>query len=152
MPYFKHTSTYEVVFRRFEYNAEVLNGEIQLIGDDHPCVILGHAPNKKLGYTASIIEKIKPVEGLQKIEELGREDEAKKGQPFYTLVTQEDVHSYISLHDHEFETKQKKEVKEVAKRSVKEKPPSKEIKKNSKKYSPKLYRSVNNEKPIKILI
>lgn len=151
MPYFKHTASFEVVFRQFRYNAEVLNGEIELIEEDHSCVIIGHVPNKKFGYTASIIEKASPVEGLQKIEELGREDTAEKGQPFYTLVTKEDVHNYIELHGHDFEAKHKKNIKEVSKRDAIGKPQTKEILKESQSYSPKLYRSVNNEKPIKIL-
>jgi hypothetical protein len=46
MPLFEKIDTYEIVWRRYEINAEVLDGKMTLLPNDAKCHIITHHPNK----------------------------------------------------------------------------------------------------------
>lgn len=166
MPYFKKEYNGEIVYRKHEFNAEVLNGEIIKIEDNHDCLIIAHYPNKQFGWNVAPLENIEPEKGLEKIEKLGTKDATKKGEPYYTLISSSLLNEYINSSDNlvlktetpeEFqkstqpEIKQKEPVEEISRRQETI-VPAQENKKSRKSYKPKLVRDVNNEKPIKILM
>lgn len=49
MPFFVKTEIPEIVQREFEINMEAINGEISLIDEYAPCLIVSHVSNRKQG-------------------------------------------------------------------------------------------------------
>lgn len=170
MPYFKRVSDGQIVHRKHEFNAESLNGEIQKIEDYADCLLMVHVATKKFTWEVTPMETLNPEDGLKKLKELGTREEAKKGQPFYSLIHSANLQDYISFNeDFEFKEKIRDEIKKEEPKKIITKDPIDVVKKRvderdsihrgdrDKKpregptYKPKLEREVRGEKPIKIL-
>jgi len=46
MPYFVRTEQLAICWRQHEFNVEALDGRIEKVGDDLPCYVVAHHPNK----------------------------------------------------------------------------------------------------------
>ena len=95
MPYFTHTEKLYVIHRQHEFNAEALDGRIELIPDTEPCYIIAHYPNKQWSYNVGWIEKTTPGLGWDNLNLMGRKKEDKPSL-YYEMVPINFYEKYIS--------------------------------------------------------
>ncbi len=99
MPYFIDEDTHKVVSRKHAINTEVLNGKLTALDDDADCFIMAHTPNKKFGYDLRVSEETTTKEGSEKVDQLGREETAAKGQPYYDIIPVNRLNDYAANPD-----------------------------------------------------
>jgi len=95
MPYFVQIDNYVITWRQHKFNAEYLDGRIDLIQDDTSCCIIKHVPNVKFGYDVSVVDKLSAKRGWEKVEKLGHYNSKEPAKTFYELVTQEKTKEYL---------------------------------------------------------
>lgn len=96
MPYFVQLEPPIVTWRKHEYNAEYLDGRLDLLSDDVECYIIKHVPNIKFGYNILIDEKVNCSRGWEIIEEktLSKPDNPRV---YYELVPIDKFEEYKKL-------------------------------------------------------
>ena len=155
MPYFVDNETLEVVYRKYELNAEAVDGRISLIDEDTLCIILFHVPNKKWGYDVYVSDKGIPSKCYDKLEVLNSSEKTTPRR-FYALVTERDLEEYLKNEKYEFKEKlkEKKEVKKEVTvketiKSIDKKPkPVKNPKSPNKTFGTSLVR--DSQKPVHV--
>lgn len=96
MPLFLENKTNTVTFRKYEYNAEALDGLLTLIKNDLLCYIVAHHPNKKFGYDVGILKTITAEAGWKEVSNLGMYDKDNPAKVFYALVPVDVYKDYIT--------------------------------------------------------
>jgi len=86
VPLFVKIDTPTVIFRSHEFNAEYVDGRIDLISDNTPCYLVQHSPNKKFGYDILIVSGISAEKGWEELKVFPRFDEKDPAKDFYELV------------------------------------------------------------------
>jgi hypothetical protein len=96
MPLFAHIDTHVITFRQHEYNAEALDGILELIKESEECNIVTHHPNKKFGYDVGVLETVSAIDGWDKVEKLGHFNSDNPVKIFYELIPVRYYEEYIN--------------------------------------------------------
>lgn len=96
MPLFVQADTYIVTFRQYEFNAEYIDGTLELLADDESCSIVAHHPNKKFGYDVGTIKKVSAKVGWEEVETLGHFNSEIPARVYYELIPDKYYDLYIT--------------------------------------------------------
>lgn len=101
MPFFVEHETFNIVYRTYEINSEVIDGIITLIEDTSLGYILLHTPNQKWSYNVTIASEGK-IDFLNNsfIKYVNKKPSLEKPQIFYTMILQKDLESYLEKNNY----------------------------------------------------
>lgn len=166
MPYFVKTDIPEVTSREHEINMEAINGELSLIDEYAPCLVVSHTSNRRFGFDLSVIEETTPEDGLKIVQELGtKESRTHKGQTYYSLILSERFMEYINSSPDYTLKSDEADVKKNAKPepplikndsipliSNRQSSSGSEPSTTKSKYKPSLFKDVSGEAPVRTKI
>jgi hypothetical protein len=96
MPLFVDNKTNTITHRKYEFNAEYLDGLLDLIENEVQCYIVTHHPNRRFGYDVGIIKTVNASAGWEEVEKLGHYDPNNPAKIFYALVPVDRYKDYLS--------------------------------------------------------